>query len=453
MTQKRFHILPDTIVGRAIVILAGALIALHVLGFWAYRAGVESLATNARDSGLAERIVSIKRAIASTTNEDERDKAAHALATASLDVHWSKVSLVLGNAAPTERELAMEARLKELAPDIASESFRVGFADEGVPSVNSEKSRHLLLVSVRLDDGSWINFASPTFGTAHHLTGNILIFAAIIGLGIGSIAIFLLGRATRPFRDLALAAEKFSIDSEHPGVSEDGPAEVRRAAGAFNAMAKRIRKLVSERTQALAAVSHDLKTPITRLRLRSELLDDETTRELVDADLREMEVMIDSTLDFLRMGISNEETKSVDVAALVATIANEEADKGRSISLKGLNHATILGKPVSLKRAFSNVIGNAIKFAEVVMVRVEADGNFILIEVLDDGPGIAESEFEKVFDPFYRVESSRSRETGGTGLGLTITKAIVSEHGGQIRLANRKRGGLRVTIRLPLPAQ
>lgn len=452
MSRPPRHFFPDTIVGRAAIILAGALVALHILGYWAYKTGAESLATNARDSGLAERIVSIKRAIASTANDDERDKAAHALATASLDVHWSKVSLVLGNAPATERAIAMEARLRELAPDIASESFRVGFVDEGsASSALPNASQHLLAVSIRLDDGSWINFASPTFGTAHHLAGNILIFAGLIGLGIGGVAILLLRRVTRPFRDLAIAAERFSLDSKHHNVSEEGPVEVRRAAGAFNAMANRIRKLVAERTQALAAVSHDLRTPITRLRLRSELLEDEPTRALIDEDLREMESMIDSTLEFLSMGVSSEAAKSLDLAAMLATIVDNEADNGRSIRLKGVSHAAIRGKPVSLKRAFTNVIGNALKYAEDVTVHIKPDGDFVLVEVLDDGPGITESEFEKVFEPFYRVEGSRSRETGGTGLGLTITKAIVTEHGGRIALANRKRGGLRASIRLPLP--
>ena len=454
MSAKRTKLLPDTIIGRAAVILAGALFALHILGFWAYRTGVEGLATNARDAGLAERIVSIKRAIASTEKDDERDKAAHALATASLDVHWSKVSLVLGSAPPSDRALAMEARLKEFAPDIATESFRVGFADEGIPyAAEGEKSRHLMLVSIKLDDGSWINFASPTFGTAHHLASNILGFAGLIGLSIGGVAIFLLRRATLPFRDLALAAERFSLDSKNTSVSEDGPAEVRRAALAFNAMAARIRKLVAERTQALAAVSHDLRTPITRLRLRSELLDDEPTRALIDEDLREMESMIDSTLEFLRMGVSSEVAKSIDLAAMLATIVNNEADNGRAIRLKGLSHAAIQGKPVSLKRAFTNVIGNALKYAEDVTVHLKPDGGFISIEVIDNGPGIAESEFEKVFEPFYRIEGSRSRETGGSGLGLTIAKAILTEHGGSIVLANRKEGGLRVSIQLPLPAR
>jgi len=189
------------------------------------------------------------------------------------------------------------------------------------------------------------------------------------------------------------------------------------------------------------------------LRLRSELLDDEPTRALIDEDLREMESMIDSTLEFLRMGVSSEVAKSIDLAAMLATIVNNEADNGRAIRLKGLSHAAIQGKPVSLKRAFTNVIGNALKYAEDVTVHLKPDGGFISIEVIDNGPGIAESEFEKVFEPFYRIEGSRSRETGGSGLGLTIAKAILTEHGGSIVLANRKEGGLRVSIQLPLPAR
>ncbi|KAF0227409.1 MAG: integral membrane sensor signal transduction histidine [Beijerinckiaceae bacterium] len=455
MTLRSFRWLPDTIVVRAVMILAGALISMSLVGYWVYRVGAEGLATTARDKGLAERIVSIKRAVTAIPDEIERDKAAHALATASLEVHWSKVSLVLGNAPVTVRSRAMEARLKELVPEFGAESFRVGYADDGALNAGEgDAYRHMLLVSVKLEDGTWLNFASPTFGTAHHMAGNILAIAAIVGSLIILIAILLLRWVTRPLRDLAIAAERFSLDEARDPVSESGPAEVRRAAKAFNTMGERVRRLVSERTMALAAVSHDLRTPITRLRLRSELLDDEQTRNLIDDDLAEMEAMINSTLEFLRMGVPGDETKAFDLATMLRTIVDGEADRGRSISLKGIEHASMLGKPVAVKRALWNIIGNALKYGGTVTVHIKLDDAHVLVEVLDDGPGIPDAEFEKVFEPFYRVEISRSRQTGGTGLGLTIAKAILSEHGGTIELHNRQRGGLRVSVRLPVkPAE
>ena len=450
MKRGLARFLPDTVVARAVSILAGALIAMSLVGYWVYQIGAEGLATAVRDRNLTERIVSIKRAVSAIPDEIERDKAAHALATPSLDVHWSKVELVPGNAPLTSRARTLEARLRSLVPEIGAEFFRVGYADDGAHSEGMEEAhRHMLLVSVRLSDGSWLNFASPTLGAVHTMAEHIPIIAGIIGTLIVLIAILLMRWVTRPLRDLAVAAERFSLDEARAPVSETGPAEVRRAARAFNTMGERVRRLVSERTMALAAVSHDLRTPITRLRLRSELLDDEPTRERIDEDLSEMETMIDATLDYLRMGVVNEVPKTFDIAAMLKTIVDDETDRGQSIRLEGVMHAPIRGKPVAIRRTLWNIIGNALKYGSTASVRVGLEGDQVLVEVADEGPGLPTGELERVFEPFYRVEDSRSRQTGGTGLGLTIARAIITDHGGTIALRNRPQGGLEVSIRLP----
>ena len=441
---------PDTVASRAILILVAALLAFHLVGYWAYRVGVESLATAQRDRGLAERIVSIKRAIAGIPQEPERDRAAHDLSSASLEVHWSKVSLVLGTAPTTERTAAMEAKLKELVPDLAAESFRLGFADDGaLGSGDADSYRHMMLVSVRLDDGSWVNFSSTTLGAAQHADWSVLAVTLCFGVAIIVIAVLLLRWATRPLRDLAVAAERFSLDQTPQPLDETGPAEVRRAARAFNTMRERIQRLVAERMQALAAVSHDLRTPITRLRLRSELMEDEATRNLVDADLAEMEVMIDSTLEFLRGGVSSEAFRPIDIVSVIETIVDDHADQGRAISLTGIGRARVLGRLMALKRAFWNVVGNAVKYGGTVTVGIAETQTGLTITIEDDGPGIAEADRDRVFEPFVRLEASRGRETGGSGLGLTIARAVIISHSGDIALANRLEGGLRVTIFLP----
>ncbi len=441
---------PDTVASRAILILVAALVALHLVGYWAYRVGVDSLATAQRDRGLAERIVSIKRAIAGIPHEPERDRAAHDLSSASLEVHWSKVSLVLGTAPVTERTAAMAARLKELVPDLASESFRLGFADDGaLGSGEADAYRHMMLVSVRLDDGSWINFSSTTVRAAQHADWSVMAVTICFGVAIVVVAVLLLRWATRPLRDLALAAERFSLDQTPQPLSETGPAEVRRAARAFNTMRERIQHLVSERTQALAAVSHDLRTPITRLRLRSELMEDAATRDLVDADLAEMESMINSTLEFLRGGLSSEAIRPIDIVSVIETIVDDHADLGQAVSLSGVGHGRVLGRLLSLKRVFWNIIGNALKYGGHVSVAIAETPAGLVITVEDDGPGIPDGDMERVFQPFIRLEESRGRETGGSGLGLTIARAVISAHGGHISLANRPEGGLRVTISLP----
>ena len=445
MTRLPGRFWPDTVASRAILILVAALLAFHVLGYWAFRVGVENFASAGRDGGLAERIVSIKRAIASIPDGAERDRVAHDLSSASLEVHWSKVSLVLGNVPATERTREMEERLKQFAPDLAAESFRVGLADDG----GTVTDRHLMLVSIRLEDGSWVNFSSSTLGAAQHLDWNLTAIMICFAVGIVVVALLLLRWATRPLRDLALAAERFSLDQVPQPLPEDGPAEVRRAARAFNTMRERIQRLVAERMQAMAAVSHDLRTPITRLRLRSELLDDDATRRLIDADLSEMEEMIDSTLEYLRAGVSSEAARPIDLASVVETIVDEHLDQGHEVSLSGLNSAPILGRVLPLKRAFSNVIGNAVKYGAAAAVRIAETGGQVVVTIEDEGPGIPLADMERAFLPFVRLEESRGRETGGSGLGLTIARAVVGSHEGSVVLENRAEGGLRVTVSLP----
>ncbi|MCV9938979.1 ATP-binding protein [Boseaceae bacterium BT-24-1] len=441
---------PDTVASRAILILVAALLAFHLLGYWAYRVGVENLATAGQDRGLAERIVSIKRAIASLPQAPERDRVAHDLSSASLEVHWSKISLVLGNAPLTERTRAMETRLKELAPELAAESFRVGFADDGALGAGEANAyRHMMLVSVRLDDGSWVNFSSSALGASQHLDWGLTAIMICFAVAIVVVALLLLSWATRPLRDLAVAAERFSLDQIPQPLPENGPIEVRRAARAFNTMRERIRHLVAERTQAMAAVSHDLRTPITRLRLRSEFLDDDATRTLIDADLSEMEAMIDSTLDYLRGGTSSEPLRPVDLASVIETIVDEHVDQGHRVSLIGLSSAPVRGGVISLKRAASNIIGNAVKYGQAARVTITEAGDSFSVIVEDEGPGIAEADRERVFQPFVRLEESRGRQTGGSGLGLTIALAIARSHDGSIALENRAEGGLRITLLLP----
>ncbi len=445
------RLVPDTVVTRAVAILVAALVAVHLLGYWAYRVGTTAVADNARDRALAERLVSIKRAVGSIPDTAERDRAAHALSSSSLEVHWSQISLVLAHAPLTERAKATADRLKELVPDLAAEAFRIGFADDGaIASGEAESYRHMLLISMRLDDQSWVNFSTPRLGTVHPLDPAMLALTICLAVVIVVIAALLLSWVTRPLRDLALAAERFSLDRKPEPLDESGPQEVRRAARAFNMMRQRIQKLVGERTQALAAVSHDLRTPITRVRLRSEFLDDIQTRELIEGDLLEMENMIDSTLEFLKSGESSEARRLLNLSSIAETCVDEAKDAGRDIAFSGKESLSVEGQHLALKRVVSNLIGNALKYATAVRVEARRDDRFAELVVLDDGPGIPPDRLESVFDPFVRIETSRSKETGGVGLGLTIARSIARAHQGDIILANRPEGGLSAILRLPV---
>jgi signal transduction histidine kinase len=442
------RLLPDTVVSRAIAILIAALVAVHAIGYFAYGIGVELVAGRTQDRALAERIVSIKRAIATIPDEGERDKTAHALSSASLEVHWSRISLVLATSPLTERAAATAARLKELAPELEAEAFRIAFADDGATG-STEADKHMLLVSVRLDDQSFVNFSAPRLGTVPTMDPRISVLALCLGIVVVVIAALLLRWVARPLRELAGAAERFRIDTKPEPLAEDGPREVRTAAKAFNAMRDRIQKLVGERTQALAAVSHDLRTPITRVRLRSEQLADKSTRDLIEADLAEMETMIEGTLEFLRGGDSGEARRLVDLASIARTLADDAADAGREVSFAGAETLVVTGQPIALKRALSNIVDNALKYATRVEIEARAIAGTAEIAVRDDGPGIPDDKIESAFAPFVRMEGSRNRETGGVGLGLTIARSIARGHSGDVTLRNRPGGGLEAVVSVP----
>lgn len=443
---------PDTVAGRAILVLIVALLGFHALGYWAWRVGADTLAASASDRALAARMLSISRAVAGVSGDAERSRVAHDLSDASLEAHWSRTGLALDTGIANERARMMAARLRELAPGLAPAALQIGFAPAGAHDHGAGAVwRHMMLASLRLDDGSWVNFSISTLEPGSYEDWGAFAMMICVGVAIIGVAVLLLRWATWPLRELALAAERFSIDQAPQPLAETGPVEVRRAARAFNTMQERIQRLVTERMQAMAAVSHDLRTPITRLRLRSEMLEDAATRRQVDADLGEMETMIDSTLAYLRGGKSGERMRPVDLAPVVETIVDEFQDQGRDVSLGGVDSAPVLGQAPSLKRAFSNLIGNALKYGDVARVTIAAAGGHFTVTVEDEGPGIPADARRRVFEPFVRLEESRSRETGGSGLGLTIARAVIVAHGGEISLDDRPGGGLRVVVSIPRP--
>ena len=314
---------------------------------------------------------------------------------------------------------------------------------------------HRLIMGVRLSDGDWLNFEaelgpprpwhSPTFMGAFGL-----MTAVAAGLTLWAVR-----RLTAPVRTLAAAAEALGRDVNAPPLPEDGPEEVATAAAAFNTMAGRIRRFVNDRTALLTAIGHDLRTPITRMKLRAEFLDDDELRGKLLADLAELEEMVSATLAFGRDARTTEKIVPLDLAELIRTILDEAGDshpaQADRLSYQGPSHLTVRVRSLSMKRALTNLISNAIAYGGSAHVRLEPPAaGWLAVAVEDDGPGIPLEEIERVFEPFYRVESSRNRETGGTGLGLPIARDIVRAHGGDIALSNRPNGGLAARITLPV---
>lgn len=265
-----------------------------------------------------------------------------------------------------------------------------------------------------------------------------------------ALAALLVRMSTRSLQRLARAADALGEDPEGAPLAETGPSEVRSVIAAFNRMQARVRRHLRERSQLLGAISHDLKTPITRLRLRLEMLPYDTLRGKMQRDLDEMEAMVGSTLEFFHAGGKDARRQPVDIAALLESVCEDRRETGETVSLRGAPRAPYSADPQALRRCLENLIGNAVRYGGGADVEIDDDAQRLRIAVRDRGPGIPTGELERVFEPYYRVESSRNRASGGTGLGLSIARDIARSHGGDIRLQNAPCGqGLIAELILP----
>lgn len=310
-----------------------------------------------------------------------------------------------------------------------------------------------LIVALPLADGSPLTIRLPVPPPPVSAPASPeRMLAALLALivGITLLAWIAVRLATRPLSRLAAAARAIGEDPNRPPLDTRGPSEVALAAHAFNQMQERIREHVSERTRILAAISHDLQTPITRLRLRAELVDDETLRGRIQSDLDAMQALVREGLDYARSLDAAEPPQPIDVDSLIAALCGDARDMGWDISIEGSADTPSLCQPTALKRSLWNLIENGVKFGTRVEVRIARADGVLTISIRDHGPGLPEVERDKVFDPFYRTEQSRNRETGGTGLGLTIARNLLRRQGGDVRLANASDGGLIAEVSLPV---
>jgi signal transduction histidine kinase len=278
---------------------------------------------------------------------------------------------------------------------------------------------------------------------------SILVNLAIILFAIMGFSYVAVLWVTRPLQQLASAAEELGNDINRLPLDETGPIEVSRAARAFNAMQARLIHHIQDRTRLLAAISHDLKTPITRMRLRTELLDDSHVRSRLQKDLDEMESMVLATLDFMQGVGKQEAIQPVDMQALLESIQADAQEMHAEVTIVGAMRSPYLGKPSALKRCISNLVDNALKYGGTATLLVEDNDTACIIRIVDQGPGIPEHQLQAVFTPYFRLESSRNRDSGGTGLGLSIAQDIAEAHGGSLMLFNHANAGLEVVLSLP----
>ncbi len=428
------------LVGLAIVQMAG--LTIHALD----RLDVQRLA-QARD--IAIRVVGIYRSVALT----DPDRRTAVIA----DLHRGPdLQSALSDSPPQVDLPAMPIQEQRLL------RINMNLVPLGAPQLRWRElviygghGWHRAVIGMRLPDGEWVNVTaelkplrpwhSPTFLAAFVL---MTVAAALLTL-------WAVRRLIAPVRALADAAEALGRDVNAAPLPEGGPTEVAVAAVAFNTMAGRIRRFVQDRTELLTAIGHDLRTPITRLKLRAEFVDDEELRAKILTDLEELEAMVSATLAFGRDARTTEPVSPLDLAELLRTILDETGDANPDLLDKlhyeGPAHLTVRARSLALKRVLVNLVTNAVNYGGSASVRLSADGeHMVVVEIEDDGPGIPPTELDQVFEPFHRGEPSRNRETGGVGLGLPIARNIMRAHGGDVTLANRPAGGARATVTLPV---
>ena len=363
---------------------------------------------------------------------------------------------------------AVEARVRGLLGGANDREIRVELheVEQGIPPMphlapemaemhlammRGELSAIEMQLSIALADGQWLNV-----GTRFERPPLQWPWASIVSFGITAAIIlvsacwFLLTRLTGPLLRVSRAADRLGKGEAVDPLPLIGPSEVRGLTQAFNRMQARLTRFVADRTRLLAALGHDLRSPLTAMRVRAEMVDEDETRESLVASIEEMQEMVDATLAFARGMASSEVYETVDLKTYLKQL---QADMIDGFTLDTANSISVRLRPQSVRRALRNIIENAQRYGGGAEVTFVHDAEYVQIRVSDNGPGVPEAELEQVFEPFFRLEKSRSRETGGTGLGLSIARTIVRAHGGEVALTNRTEGGLLVTVTLLLETE
>ena len=305
-------------------------------------------------------------------------------------------------------------------------------------------------IAIQLKDGRWLNVASRFHPTPPFWSVANLISLVITGGLLVLLSIFMIRRITKPLSQLTQAAKKLGCGDTVDKLNETGPEDIKTASIAFNQMNERLERFITDRTNMLAAVSHDLRTPITTLRLRTELMDEGPTQTAFLNTLDEMQAITDSTLSFIREDNSTEPNQLIDLNMMLKTICDDFIMKGKDVNLESETSHFYLCRSLAMKRALVNLIENAINYGKQTQITIEKSASELKINISDQGPGIDEKNIEEVFKPFVRLDKSRNHAKGGMGLGLAITRSIIRNHGGEIILVNKTEGGLLAIVSLPI---
>ena len=471
--------LPRTLFGQVLAALLAGLLAAQAVGAWLMLDDRVRLAGRLLGSYAAQRIAGIV-SLLDEADADERGRLVRALSVPptrlTLDEPWRELS------APATPEAGAFSRyLKQalaqprtvqvlsLVPARSGRSHEERSPQPGAgtdasgnraPERESRKGKRgrfpllLVIAQVRLADGAVATFRHAVPQAPADRPLRLIALVAITGVTVALLAGWTVRRLTRPLATLAEAATGLARNLDRPPLPETGPVEVARAAGAFNAMQRELKAYLETRSQALAAVSHDLRLPLTRARLRLERIPDQEVKASIEADLEDMERMIGGTLEFLRAGATAEAPILLNLNALIEGVAEDIEALGARVRIEGRARAPISARTQALRSCLANLIDKARRHGggDIDVTVLDAPDR-VRIRIEDRGPGIESAERERVFEPYVRLEPSRARHTGGTGLGLAIARAVARAHGGDIVLCDRAGGGLRVELTLARPCR
>jgi len=460
--------LPRSLFGQTLLILLAGLIVSHAIGSWLYTTDREQAVRAVGGFAAAQRIANLTRLMEETPPE-RRERLAAALTAPDFRVSLSNAEpAIAGSSDSPVSEAIRDFLVDQLSltgarqPRVSVSPLDGGSADHphwmmhpgakkgmGGPMMHGAGAVRGLQVAVPLSGGGWLAFtaALPDGGPAP--SQQLLIAMLLMAIIIVGVSVWAVRRVTAPLSSLAEAATRLGRDVGAPPLPETGSVETIKASRAFNDMQARLRRLIENRTRMLAAISHDLRTPLTLLRLRAENVENAQERQRMLATISEMDAMVGATLQFARDEAAMEAKRSTDLTALVQSVVDDLADAGLAVTMAPAAPIVNDCRPGSLKRAVRNLLDNAIKYGANARASIRDAGAAIEIVIDDDGGGIPAEQLARVLEPFYRVEDSRSPDTGGVGLGLAIAQSVAQAHGGALVLANRPEGGLRATLTLP----
>ena len=434
-TIKKF--LPKGLLGRSLLITVTPLVILQLVSAAIFYETHWDKVTLKLARGVAGDIAAVISLMRQAPDTDGWDRVFNIAASNMGLVVALKEGAVLANVAPSPSGLA-ERMLTRAMNSHVSKPFHL----------DTESSDRLIIIDVQLASG--VLHVTTTRKRLFSSTAYVFVIWMVgTSLTLFVVATIFMRNQVKPIRRLAIAADEFGKGRDVSKFKPEGATEVRQASSAFFAMRDRIGRHISQRTDMLAGVSHDLRTPLTRMKLQLEMLGDGDGMEDMKADISEMEHMLDGYLAFAR-GEGEEDPRPTDFTALLGEAAAQARRKGGAVDLHTEGQLMVSLRPYAFRRCLTNLIDNATQYADHVSVRAGQRGDAIEVTIDDDGPGIPEDQFDEVFKPFYRIEGSRNPVTGGVGLGMTIARDVMRGHGGDIQLGDSPNGGLRVRLRVPL---